>query len=300
MTRSRQSAGAPSLTATVPRQLVHRAAVAETFLTDWRRTGDDRFTVSAQWPRAHGLHVSPDWTAYDPLLVVETIRQAGTLISHTEYDVPLDQQFVLQEFQVDTEADGLGVGPLPAEPEVELVFTDVQYRGRRPAGARYAAYVLRDGKRVATADVAFTCVSGPVYRRLRGGRTAETVTAVPVPDGVPAEAVGRALPTDVVLAPTDRTDRWQLRVHTAHPVFFDHPLDHVPGMLLLESARQAARLSLPAEHPTGAYHAVFHRYGELDAPIWIEVRGGSATEVQVIGLQGESTVFECRVGTALP
>ncbi|WP_416978269.1 ScbA/BarX family gamma-butyrolactone biosynthesis protein [Streptomyces sp. T028] len=286
------------MTATVPRQLVHRAALSETLLTGWRRTGDDRFSVSAQWPRAHGLHVSPDWSAYDPLLVVETVRQAGTLITHAEYDVPLDHQFVMQEFQVATVAGRLAVGPLPAEPEVELVFTEVQYRGRRPAGARYTALVRREGEPVATADVAFTVVGGPVYRRLRGGRTPESVTAAPPPDGLAPADVNRALPTDVVLAPADGTDRWQLRVDTAHPVFFDHPLDHVPGMLLLEAARQAARLLRADDQSPVAYHAHFQRYAELDEPIWIEAKGGHGTDVQVVGTQGESTVFECLVGTA--
>ncbi len=285
------------MTAAVPRQLVHRAAVAETLPTGWRRTGPDRFTVSAQWPRAHGLHVSPDWSAYDPLLVVETIRQSGTLISHTEYDVPLDHHFVLQEFQVSTVPGELAVGPLPAEPEVDLVFTDVQYRGRRPAGARYTAHVRRDGVQVATADVAFTCVSPAVYGRLRGGRTPDGVTAVPVPPGLDPGAVDRALPTDVVLAPPDPSGRWQLRVHTAHPVFFDHPLDHVPGMLLLEAARQAALCATAEDRSPAVYQALFHRYAELDEPVLIEAKAGGDGEVEVIGSQGESTVFECRVGT---
>ncbi|MFH8801377.1 ScbA/BarX family gamma-butyrolactone biosynthesis protein [Streptomyces sp. NPDC017936] len=282
----------------MPRQLVHRAAVAETLLTGWRRTGTDRFTVSAQWPRAHGLHVSQDWSSYDPLLVVETIRQSGTLITHAEYDVPLDHQFVLQEFHVRTALGRLGVGPLPAEPEVDLVFTDLQYRGRRPAAARYTAHVLREGDRVATADVAFTCVSGPVYRRLRGGRTPDTVTAVPVPPGLPAASVDRALASDVVLAATDRPARWQLRVDTAHPVFFDHPLDHVPGMLLLEGARQAARLRTGGGRAPVAYRAHFHRYAELDEPVWFEAQDGHGTDVRVRGVQGESAVFECLVDTA--
>ncbi|MFD7132336.1 ScbA/BarX family gamma-butyrolactone biosynthesis protein [Streptomyces sp. NPDC059894] len=298
MTRPRQLADVPALTATVPRQLVHRAAVAETLLTGWRRTGADRFSVTAQWPRAHGLHVSSDWSAYDPLLVVETIRQSGTLITHAEYGVPLDHQFVLQEFEVGTVAAQLAVGALPAEPQVDVVFTDVQYRGRRPSSVRYTAHVLREGERVATADVAFICVGGPVYRRLRGGRTPDTVTAVPVPAGLTAAVVGRALPSDVVLAATGRPDRWQLRVDTAHPVFFDHPLDHVPGMLLLEGARQAARLRTgPARAPV-AYHAHFHRYAELDEPVWIEAMGARGADVQVLGVQGESAVFECLVGTA--
>ncbi|MER5217602.1 ScbA/BarX family gamma-butyrolactone biosynthesis protein [Streptomyces sp. NPDC002838] len=299
MPQPRQLAETPSMTATVPRQLVHRAAVAETFLTGWNRTAADRFSVSAQWPRAHGLHVSADRSAYDPLLVVETVRQSGTLIAHTEYDVPLDHHFVLKEFEVTTSPQHLAVGAVPAELAVEVAFVDVQYRGRRPVGARYTADVLRGGERVATAsNVVFTCTGEPVYRRLRGGRTPATVSPLPLPPALPAAVVGRALPADVVLAPTDRPDRWQLRVDTAHPVFFDHPLDHVPGMLLLEAVRQAVRAHTSGTRSAVAFHITFHRYAELDMPTWIEVASENGTDVQVVGRQGESAVFECAVGTA--
>lgn len=35
-----------------------------------------------------------------------------------------------------------------------------------------------------------------------------------------------------------------LHANAGSPVFFDHPLDHVPGMVVLEGCRQAARLWL--------------------------------------------------------
>jgi hypothetical protein len=286
------------MTATVPRQLVHRAAVAETLLTGWRRTAADRFSVTAQWPRTHGLHVSADRSAYDPLLVVETVRQSGMLIAHTEYQVPLDHHFVLQEFEVRTLPQHLAVGAVPAELTVDVVFVDVQYRGRRPVGARYTAEVLRDGDRVATTRVAFTCTSEPVYRRLRGGRTAATAVPLPLPPPLPAVIVGRALPADVVLAPSGRPDLWRLRVDTAHPVFFDHPLDHVPGTLLLEAARQAVRARTAGTRSPASFRIAFHRYAELDEPAWIAAADGDGADVQVVGTQGESTVFTCTVGTA--
>ncbi|ANS68764.1 SabA [Streptomyces lincolnensis] len=298
MPQPRQLAETPSMTATVPRQLVHRAAVAETFLTGWTRTAPDRFSVTAQWPRAHGLHVSADRSAYDPLLVVETVRQSGTLIAHTEYDVPLDQHFVLQEFEVTTFPQYLAVGAVPAEVSVDVAFVDVQYRGRRPVGARYTAEVLRGGERVARASrVTFTCTGEAVYRRLRGGRTAATVSAPPLPPPLPPALVGRALPTDVVLARTDRPDRWQLRVDTAHPVFFDHPLDHIPGMLLLEATRQAVRAGTGGTRSPVSFHITFHRYAELDEPLWLQTSRGSGGEVEVVGTQGDSAVFACMVGT---
>ncbi|AWW37020.1 A-factor biosynthesis protein [Streptomyces sp. AS58] len=296
MPQPRQLAETPSLMATVPRQFVHRAAVAETFLTDWKRNGEDRFSVSAQWPRAHGLHVSSDRSAYEPLLVVETVRQAGTLIAHTEYDVPLGFHFVLQQFEVDTFPEHLTLGPVPAEPVVELDFAEVRHRGGRTAGARYTAEVHVEGAHVASARVAFTCVGDSVYRRLRGGRTPDTVSARSVPPGLPADTVGRALPADVVLAPTERDDRWQLRIDTGHAVFFDHPLDHAPGMLLLEAARQAAWAGAAKTGPPASFHAVFHRYAELDEPVWIEAEEQQGGGVNVLATQEGAKVFECQVG----
>ncbi|QOV34823.1 A-factor biosynthesis protein [Streptomyces ferrugineus] len=292
------------LTATVPRQLVHRASLAETFLTGVTSVDTDRFTVFAEWPRAHQLHVSPDRSAYEPLLVAETVRQAGALLAHTAYEVPLGHQFVLRELRFTTRPELLAVGTAPAEPVLRITVTDIDHRGGRPAGFRYETDVWLDGERVATAHLGVTWTSAAVYRRLRGGRTAATVSPGPVPLGLPPAAVDRALPADVVLAPAGPLERWQLRVDTAHAVFFDHPLDHVPGMLLLEAARQATRVQRGSGGRTPAsFHAVFHRYAELDLPTWIEAadkadaNADDRYDVQVVGRQGESTVFECEVGT---
>lgn len=289
------------MTASVPRQLVHRAAIAETFPTGWSRTDTDRFSVSAQWPRAHCLHVSPDRTAYDPLLVVETVRQAGTLLNHTEYKVPLDHQFVLQEFRITTFPEHLGVGPVPAEPTVDITFSDLRHRGKRLVSARYEADVRLDGELVAHAGVAFTCTSGAVFSRLRGGRTAATVTALPVPPGLPAADVGRDSSADVVLALPQQADgHWQLRVDTGHAVFFDHPLDHIPGMLLLESARQAALARTGPDRgliPV-SFDTTFHQFAELDLPTWIESTDEGDRTLKVVGTQEGRTVFECVVGIA--
>ena len=46
--------------------------------------------------------------------------------------------------------------------------------------------------------------------------------------------------SEVLVSATDRPRSWYLRVDTLHPVYFDHPVDHVPGALLLGAAFQAA------------------------------------------------------------
>lgn len=288
----------PTLTATVPRQLVHRAAVAETFLTDWERTGADRFRLCAQWPRAHQLHVSCDRSAYEPLLVAETVRQCGALLSHAEYQAPLDHCFVLKELRLTTYPEHLAVGGAPAEPVLDVTVFDVRHRAGRPTAFRYDTDVRLGCERVASAHIAVSWTSASVYRRLRGGRTADTVSSLPLPPALPAGTVGRALAADVVLAPPDRPGRWQLRVDTAHPVFFDHPLDHVPGMLLLEAARQAVRAVTAGPDSCASFRAAFHQYAELDRPTWIEVVDRKGKGLEVRGTQGDSTVFECAVDAA--
>ncbi|NEA97863.1 ScbA/BarX family gamma-butyrolactone biosynthesis protein [Streptomyces sp. SID13726] len=304
MPESRQSTESPAgprpLTATVPRELVHRAAVAETFITGWTGTATDRCTVAAQWPRAHQLHVSPDRSAYEPLLVAETVRQGAAVLCHTIHGARLDQHFVLHELSVDVRPEHLAVGAVPAAPVLDMVASDVRRRAGRPVGLRYDAVVRLGGECVGTGGLAVTWMNEPVYRRLRGGRTAAGVSAQPLPPALPPAAVGRDQAVDVVLSPAGRPDRWRLRIDTAHPFFFDHPLEHVPGMLLLEAARQAVRVHGGAEgREPVSFRAVFHQFTELDLPVWVEVSDAGGTDVQVTASQGDSVVFECRVRAAV-
>ncbi|WP_030940121.1 ScbA/BarX family gamma-butyrolactone biosynthesis protein [Streptomyces sp. NRRL S-646] len=288
----------PALTATVPRRLVHRAAVAETILSDWEHTGPDRFTLFAQRPRAHRLHVSPDRSPYEPLRVAETVRRRGALLAHAEYDAPFDHCLVLKKLQLTTVPEYLAVAAVPVEPLLHGTVSDVRHRAGRPTALRHDTDVRLVGERVATAHIAVSWTGESVHRRLRGGRTAATVTALPFPPALPAAAVDRALPVDVVPAPPDRPGRRQLRVDTAHPVFFDHPPDHISGMLLLEAARQAARVRAAGPAGGGSFRAACPQYAELDRPTWIEVPDATGTGLETRGFQGESSVFECAVGAA--
>src|SRR3954466_6506532 len=70
------------LTTTVPKEFVHRAAVAEVMLTDWQRTDEAHFKVAAQWPRSHSFFTPSEAGYHDPLIAAETIRQVGTLLGH--------------------------------------------------------------------------------------------------------------------------------------------------------------------------------------------------------------------------
>jgi hypothetical protein len=296
----------PSLTTTVPKEFVHRASVAEVMLTDWERTDDNHFTLAAQWPRRHGFFTAVD-DCHDPLIVAETIRQAGILVGHAEFGVPLDHHFLMWDLAIDVRPPHLLVGAAPASLEIQISCRDIKRRRDSLAGLRFEAVILRNGQVAATGGACFTCASPAVYQRVRTPR-AVSAAGCPIPLTAPLapQNVGRSSPTDVVLSPTGEPDQWQLRVDTHHPVLFDHPVDHAPGMLLLEAARQATAAYLGRSCLPLGITGEFTRYSELDAPCAIEARrapesGSDGKEsVLVTGHQEGALVFRSTVTVAPP
>jgi hypothetical protein len=297
----------PRLTTTVPREYVHRAAVSEVLLTGWEAaaepTGPDRpdeFAVSAQWPRSHSFFTQSGGYQ-DPMLLIESVRQIGSLLAHAEFGVPFGHQFLMWDMFFKTCPELLVADAVPTEVELRTVCRDIVRKGRVLGGMRYDVTVLRDGKALASAGAAFSCTSPAVHRRLRAGRP--TTTDRVVPPAIDPAAVGHSDDRHVLLAEPEPGsasgigERWELRVDTAHPTFFDHPVDHIPGMVLLEAARQAALVStgMPDALLLGL-ESNFARYAEFDAPCWIEPQAephvtDGGVLVRVRGTQHAETVF---------
>ncbi|MGW5734156.1 MULTISPECIES: ScbA/BarX family gamma-butyrolactone biosynthesis protein [Streptomyces] len=293
-----------TLTRTVPREFVHRAAVAEVFLTDIRQLSDEQFTVTAQWPRGHSFYGSLHGR-YDPLLIAETIRQVGALLSHTVFDVPLTHKFLLWDLNYTALPEGLVVDAAPADLELAVTCTEIRRRGNRLAGLRYEATIRHAERVIATGGASFTTTSPEAYRRLRAARLEASTGPVVPGTSVPPQLVARTSPFDVVLAPAERPGRWQLRVNAAHPVLFDHYVDHVPGMVLLEAARQAAHAIGSQGRPLlpVTLDSTFHRYAEFDTPCWVDAEivdtdasSPDACTVRVTGRQDDEIVFTTTVG----
>lgn len=296
-----------SLTSTVPKELVHRASVAEVLLTDWERVDHTHFAVSAQWPRSHSFYTPIAGGYHDPLMCVETIRQIGSLLGHAEFGVPFGHHFLLWDLSLTVDPEHLQVQRTPASLDIDVTCTEVRRRGGDLGGLEYEAVIRRSGHVVATGRVSYTCTTPAVYRRIRPPHTL-LPGHKPLPLTAPAapQSVGRLSPTDVVLSPVGEPDRWQLRVDPLHPVLFDHPMDHVPGMVLLEAARQASAASLGRSSLLPlTISGDFKRYAELDVPCVIVAErlhdgppGGKET-VFVTGHQDGNLVFSSTV-TAAP
>ncbi|MGW0964739.1 ScbA/BarX family gamma-butyrolactone biosynthesis protein [Streptomyces sp. NPDC002516] len=198
-----------------------------------------------------------------------------------------------------------GSDPAPALVELRITCPKVTYRRDRAAAIALSVEVLRDGTPFAVAHSRFTIQDRAVYERLRG-RYADlgAVRVLPLSPPASPRPVGRDGFEDVVLSPTPTPDRWQLRTDTTHPILFDHPVDHAPGMLLLEAARQAAQaLAHPEATVAVGMESVFTRYAELDAPCWILADAVAPdslgrTRVRVTARQNDRDIFTSTVTLA--
>ncbi|MEU6862758.1 ScbA/BarX family gamma-butyrolactone biosynthesis protein [Streptomyces sp. NPDC046876] len=262
-----------ALTSALPREYVHKSAHSEVLLTGCRAVGADEYAITAQWPRTHSFY-TPTAGLHDPLLLAESVRQAIPLLSHVAYEVPFGHRQIWDTFSYTVHPEALVVGPTPADITLHVRCSDITRRGRRLAGLRMHVTATRDGEFLGTAEAAFTNQPPAIYQRLRGGYAdLEHVAAhvLPLAPPLAPRRVGRDRFHDVVLAPSGSTHRTLLRTDLNHPILFDHPVDHAPGMLLLEAVRQGAYgFAFPRQGVLTDMEIRFFRYAELNSPCWIE------------------------------
>ncbi|WP_449488266.1 ScbA/BarX family gamma-butyrolactone biosynthesis protein [Streptomyces purpurascens] len=253
---------------TAPRHLVDRSAVAEVLITDWRRLGPDAFRLGAQWPRGHHFYAPIAGTWYDPLLTAESLRQASVLVGQTYYGVPADHHFTITELEFEVVPGVILLGTRPAEMRLEAAATAVRGATRRsgpPTALTLEADLLR-GDDFAGAGRLTLRVRPPGPRRGGGRRIPAPARPRAARDRGPPRRTRRR-PRCPRSAAARRGLSWDLRIDPGHPVLFDHPTHEIPGMVLLEAARQAVQAAcapyrvLPVE-----LRSAFHSPLTLDLP----------------------------------
>ncbi|MFE2480460.1 ScbA/BarX family gamma-butyrolactone biosynthesis protein [Streptomyces sp. NPDC059389] len=283
---------------TVPQAYTHKSNPGEVLLATWWQTGADAYTITARWPATHGFYRGRNGM-HDPLLLSETIRQTLPFLSHAAYEVPLGHQLLWQTFAWELAPAALRADGSDAEIELRIHCHEVTYRRNRAASIAMEVEALRDGLLLGTARTRFTIQDPAVYRRLRGPYAdiaAANAAALPPARPMAPHRVGRESAEDVVLSPTDRSDVWELRTDTAHPILFDHPVDHVPGMLLIEAVRQAAQaVSSPRAVVPVAMDTVFTRYAEFDSPCRFHAEPIAPDALRVHAHQNGALIFSSDV-----
>ncbi|CAM5236897.1 hypothetical protein STENM223S_08914 [Streptomyces tendae] len=271
---------------TVDRSLVHRAAVSEVFVTDIRPLAEKRVRAAVQLPLTHGYyndHVQRP-PVYDPLLLLESGRQAAMAGSHAHIGLSRGTTMIVDTFRIQLgDLKGLVVGDEPGR-----LVIDTEYVGRPTRRGRYRKgtvvqrYTL-DGTGIGEHEMDVLFLNqheNEVLRHAQRGTPAPLTSEFcdHGPDGgwdAEPGAVGRGNPLNVVLSrhrATSGTVTAEVTPRFDNRALFDHVYDHLPAMTLVEAARQLALLSTgepTATYPTG-FEARFTRFAELDALVTAE------------------------------
>ncbi len=277
--------GALCFDQTVPRRLAHRRGLAEVFVADTARSGDEEFAAAIQTPRAHSLWHDQDHGFHDPLLVVEACRQAIFVGLHRYWEVPVGTPGSLQRFDfrvLDLEAyRDDRANPLAGRAQIRMTLN------RREEGeggvATFAGRVILGGRKAMAVEGTILLFDREDFEVLRAHQRAGKPLLAqppPAPPAIRAALIGRRDGRNVVIAeaPGDgvagEVQRYPVIVDPGNPAFFDHPNDHLPGPLIVEVYRQAAiraacrvgSLAAPRAVATGC-RAEFVDFGEYEGPI---------------------------------
>jgi hypothetical protein len=290
---------------TVNRHLAHKRSSEDVFINDVVRH-QNMLAAVGTLPRAHRYFNDSPATGYDALHLAEFVRQGVEVIAHALLGVPLTNQFVLRTVKIQL----TDPSATSAADHAVIAFAEKQIR-RNSAGVPYAAkgpvYCLVDGRRIASCDGVVGFLAPETYRVMRG-ETGPARLATPVGSVVPNQprTVGRRFPENVFIGQVTGSPREAscLLVPRPHPTFFDRPLDHYPGMLIADGARQLATVSfaestgVPANRVrTDSAALDFTSFAELDLPPALRIVSWQAfdagAEITIESRQGARVTATC-------
>jgi hypothetical protein len=253
---------------------VHKLAASEAFPSFVASVGEDELWAQVRWPATHSFYKDAS-SGLDSFMLMETVRQLTILACHYHYGTVADAHFVMS---------GLGVALFPLDTPARSRPTDVSVhlvgtRVRRSVdgtlqSVRLEAQFFHESALFASGYGDAMIVNQRVYSRLRGGRTVKrsNVGRVSSVATVAPSQVGHLSGSGVVLSSEYSPDSFKLSLDFSDPVLFDHPLDHIAGMIPVEASRQIMRClrSDPgAELSTAEFR--FHKALEFDGEVSVEV-----------------------------
>jgi hypothetical protein len=291
---------------TVPCGWVHKHAVEQVLVTDVKEI-DGRYLALAQLPRTHRLYNDSRDFGYDILLLGEVARQASEAMAHRLLGVPLGRSFVMGTMRAEVlNQAAIAVTREPTTVLVELVVTKAK---RSPDGIprtlQCSTILHIDGVPAAEFGGAMMILKEDSYRALREDSAVSVAKALAhraVGPRASAEQAGKSDARNVVIGGLREGHGGiiaDLVVDLDDPVFFDHALDHLPAMLLLEGARQSAlaagaqRNGIPARSLNVVGYVVsFRQFAELGAQVMCNAVPDGADSVTVELVQNDTVVAQ--------
>jgi hypothetical protein len=236
--------------------LVHRNDERSVLLEAYRQP--DGHDVEFTLKRPVGGPYSIYGGAADPLLVAEYLRQTTIAYGHVAWGVPVGWAFIMGRMELRSDRS-LPRGALTAA----VRAVDPKLSGGALRTMTSDVSFFADGAEFARGRGALKVVSKAVYSRLRR----DGLNTMPARATRPTSASSLSL--DVV---RDAENEWDIRFDERDPFFFDHHVDHVPGMLLFDAVRRACVLAAGAPRSDlRAFDGTYTRFAELHEPLRVRV-----------------------------
>ena len=304
---------------TVDPHVVWSVAPESTYVTDWRFDPErEEMRIATRLPLAHFKYGDSANGILDLVLLSQVASQAGVIVVSEMLDVPLDSTFLLRRLVIDLdpiEANRVrrDATRYTLSTDRDTTFFKQRRTGRPPTGSMIAACTL-EGEPCGTLEIQGIWVTDEMFQMFRraGGAVDESRVQLHAREELePDPWTGRALPRNRVISrlrPAGaRTHEGTLLVDEEDPTFFERPLDHVPGMLMLDAAAQATTSAVCREESVTpervvVHHAdfVFSRFAELDAPVEcrVDLSAGLGAVVSEC-TQGGRTVCQAKLGATV-
>ena len=279
----------PAIEPSTIRTLVHKRLPENVLLTDLRACGAGHFVCTGRMATDHPLFNEGRRTPREDILFyTEVGRQASLAVTHAFLDASLDDVFIFEGSEAAmTEAIWRSSHSAAEAVVSEITVRDTVRRKNNAVSRVVADYLMTiGGEQVFGGTGTWTIQPPALFQRVR--RTALEAgsgdSTDPPATLEPHAASLRRSPGNVVIsAPEYRQGGAEvaasLIVDRTHPYFFDHPCDHVPGMLLLEGCTQLALgacaelgVTAPRRAAVIAYAADFTQFVELGLPTTLTAR----------------------------
>jgi hypothetical protein len=236
---------------TIPKGCVHRAVVGEVFLTGIKKIDNDRYVTAGYLPKSHiyfnDIPYRKDKRSYDGILLLEICRQTSIYITHNFFSVPYSAKFIFDDAEFELISNKLSYNGEQSHVIVDVHISERKFRKSEINGLIFDMCVYIDGRIVANKKMNITWMDEKKWNKLRSFAISKKDEFAAIIEPAKANDVGRELQRNVVIGNLKSSDCKVISTLIAdqtHPSIFDHPLDHIPGMLLIESYRQTALLAL--------------------------------------------------------
>jgi hypothetical protein len=271
----------------IDRRLVHKCANAEVFITDVRKVGSS-WQCWAQISAGHSRVVSADGRL--PLVLdFELIRQAAIAIAHLGYGVPLHESFIIDEVFIRRQNYEYDTMVLSAPVDLTLLARErsvVVRHGRVAVMELEMDFVDANDRVVAVGGGTFRCLTPAQYRAVR--RNSYRIST-----DFASSSVSRVM--DLVV--TGSSMSAQLGVDYRDSFLFDHPTDHLPGLLFVDVATELFKLR-DATLTVASLHLTSLAFTELGVPVTIHATVASDGHMDLEFHQESKTVALCVIATA--